>query len=93
MHTRELPRRNKTDDTDIIQLSMNQNRIVVSKDEDFFKYFILKAEPYKLLTLTMGNIDNKGLISLFEKNISQIEEDLTKHKVVELNYKAVIVHF
>ena len=31
VHTRELPRKNKTDDIDIIQLSVDQNRTVVSK--------------------------------------------------------------
>ena len=37
IHTRELPRKNETDDIDIIQLSVEQDRIVVSKDEDFHK--------------------------------------------------------
>ena len=69
IHTRELPRKNKTDDVDIIELSIAQDRTVVSKDEDFYKYFILKGQPPKLLMLTMGNIDNRGLIVLFERNI------------------------
>ena len=93
VHTRELPRKNKTDDIDIIQLSVDQNRTVVSKDEDFYKYFILKGQPPKLLMLTMGNIVNKDLIALFEKNIDQIEADLTDNRVVELSNEAVTVHF
>lgn len=39
IHTRELPLKNETDDIDIIQLSVDQDRIVIFKDEDFFKYF------------------------------------------------------
>ena len=93
IHTRELPRKNKTDDVDIIKLSIAQDRTVVSKDEDFYKYFILKGQPPKLLMLTMGNIDNRGLIVLFERNIDQIEADLTDNKVVELSNETVTVHF
>ena len=93
IHTRELPRKNKTDDMDIIKLSIEQDRTVISKDEDFYKYFILKGQPPKLLMLTMGNIDNKGLIVLFEKNIDQIETDLTDNRVVELSNETVTVHF
>lgn len=93
IHTRELPLKNETDDIDIIQLSVDQDRIVISKDEDFFKYFILKGQPPKLLKLTMGNIDNKGLIVLFEKNIDQIEADLADNRVVELSNEMVTVHF
>ena len=93
VHTRELPRKNKTNDMDIIQLSVKQNRTVISKDEDFYKYFILKGQPSKLLMLTMGNIVNRDLIVLFEKNIDQIEADLTIYNVVELSNEAVTVHF
>jgi len=93
IHTRELPLKNETDDIDIIQLSVDQERIVVSKDEDFYKYFILKGQPPKLLILTMGNIVNKDLIVLFEKNIEQIETDLKQNKVVELSNDTVTVHF
>ncbi len=37
IHTRELPLKNKTEDSDIIQLSVQQDRTVISKDEDFYK--------------------------------------------------------
>lgn len=93
VHTRELPLKNKTDDVDIIQLSVKEGRTVISKDEDFYKYFILKGEPPKLLMLTMGNIVNKDLIMLFEKNIEQIEDDLENNRVVELSNHTVTVHF
>lgn len=93
IHTRELPLKNETDDIDIIQLSVEQDRIVVSKDEDFYKYFILKGQPPKLLMLTMGNIVNKDLIMLIENNIDQIEADLEQNKVVELSNGTVTVHF
>ena len=93
VHTRDLPRKNETEDVDIIALSVKQKRIVISKDQDFYNYYILKGQPPKLLLLTMGNIVNKDLIRLFEQNIDQIESDLAKNKVVELSNDAVTVHF
>lgn len=93
VHTRELPLKNETDDVDMIQLSVEQDRIVVSKDADFYKYLILKGQPYKLLMLTMGNIVNKDLLILFKKNIDQIETDLEQNKVVALGNDTVTVHF
>lgn len=93
IHTLELPLQNKTEDIDIIQISVNEDRAVISKDEDFYNYFILKGQPTKLLLLTMGNIVNKDLIVLFEKNIEQIETDLSDNKVVELSNESVTVHF
>jgi predicted nuclease of predicted toxin-antitoxin system len=65
----------------------------VSKDEDFFKYFILKGQPPKLLMITMSNIVNKDLIVIFKKNIDQIETDLEQNKVVEFGNDTVTVHF
>lgn len=93
IHTHELPLKNETDDLDIIQISVDEDRIVVSKDEDFYNYFILKGQPPKLLMLTMGNVINKDLMILFEKNIQQIESDLLDNKVVELSNETVTVHF
>ncbi|MDR9418533.1 DUF5615 family PIN-like protein [Gracilimonas sp.] len=93
IHTSELPQKNKTEDAEIIQISVEQDRIVVSKDEDFYKHFILKGKPSKILLLTMGNIINKELISLFEENIEQIEHDLQQNKIVELSNDSVTVHF
>ncbi len=93
IHTRELPRKNETEDMNIIQLAVAQNRTVIPKDEDFYKYFILKGQPRRLLMLTIGNIVNKDLIVLLEKNIDQIEADLIDYKVVELSNEAVTVHF
>lgn len=93
IHTSELPKKNKTEDTELIRRSIKENRIIISKDEDFLKHFILKGEPSKLLLLTMGNITNKELLSLFRKNIDHLENALEENKVVELSNDAVSIHF
>ncbi len=59
VHTLEMPLKNATDDLEINALSLKEQRIVISKDSDFFDRYFQKVEPYKLLFLTVGNVSNK----------------------------------
>lgn len=92
IHTLELPKGNQTDDTDIIQIADQENRIVISKDSDFFDDHILKGVPEKLLVIKTGNILNKDLIQIFEANIEKLEELFTQHNLIEINWQTLIVH-
>lgn len=93
IHTRDLPKKNLTDDMEIIQIADSQNRIVTSKDSDFQKYHILFGRPDRILMITSGNIVNKVLIKLFEDNFDVIEEAFKNgSKVVELNNTSIIIH-
>lgn len=93
IHTLELPNKNVTDDLEINRISLAERRIVISKDSDFYDSFSVKQEPYKLLYLTTGNIRNKDLIELFDKNFLLIIHSLQNGSVVELNQIAVITMF
>ena len=88
-----MPKQNLTDDMDIIKLSMKKQYIVISKDSDFFDYFVLKQQPYKLVLLTTGNIVNKNLIQLFENNFQQLEQLIQNNHVVEMSNFNISVHF
>ncbi len=92
VHTLDLPARNQTDDMEILNLSMQEERIVVSKDSDFYDHFLLLGQPYKLLIISTGNVVNRDLLRLFELNIEQIEALLTVHKVIEVDFSGIIVH-
>lgn len=93
VHTLELPNKNITDDLEINQISLAEQRIVISKDADFYDSYSVKQEPYKLLYLTTGNIRNKDLLKLFDKNFVLIVRSLKNGSVVELNKTAVITIF
>lgn len=69
IHTLELPESNRSNDKEIIRAADQGDRVVVSKDSDFFDDHILMGEPKKLLVIKTGNIKNRELIRLFEKNI------------------------
>ena len=90
IHTLDLPLRNATGDSYINIISIEQERIVISKDSDFYDSFRAKQEPHKLLYLTMGNMRNTQLLSLFEENISIIVNELVLSDVVEMNASTII---
>lgn len=46
VHTKELPNGNDTTDAEINALSIAENRIVISKDGDFYDSFTDTKEPY-----------------------------------------------
>lgn len=90
IHTGELPDGNDTTDAEINRLSLSENRIVVSKDADFYDSFTAKKEPYKLLHVKTGNIRNSQLIELFNKNLTLIVKELNESSVVQINQNYII---
>ena len=55
-------------DTELLDLADQLNRIIISKDADFYDSFILSGRPKKLLLITTGNISNQELLKIFEGN-------------------------
>lgn len=93
VHTLDLPKKNKTDDIDIIKLAARDTLIVISKDSDFIQYRIVKGIPDRLLIISTGNIVNKRLIKIFEDNFPQIKELFEKgYKVIEVDNTSITVH-
>ncbi len=90
VHTSELPDGNDTTDAEINRLSLTENRIVISKDADFYESFTAKKEPYKLLHVKTGNIRNSQLIELFDKNIELIIKELNQCSVVQISQNYII---
>lgn len=93
IHTRELPEKNATDDMEIIRIADSENRIVTSKDRDFYSHHALFGRPERILMITTGNIINRDLIQLFEENFDEIENAFEQGNiVVELNNTSIIIH-
>lgn len=64
---------------------MEENRIVITKDSDFYDTFILKQIPYKIIFLKTGNISKSDLINLFEQKIDTILRLIYENSIVELD--------
>ena len=92
MHTLDFPTRNRTPDGDIIALAVRENRVVVTKDNDFVISFLLHGVPPKLLLILTGNISNDQLSKLLASNLTTLENDFSKHDFVELSALTITIH-
>jgi len=92
-HTLDLPNKNATPDSEIIRIADDENRIVITKDSDFIDNYILDERPNKLLIVSTGNINNKSLILLFEKNLETLRTMFEEYSVIEINEEEIQVHY
>ena len=92
IHTDDLPNKEFTTDNEIREISVKENRIVITKDSDFLDSYFINAIPPKLLLVTTGNIKNKSLIHLFDLSMETISELFSKYSFVELSNKEIIGH-
>lgn len=93
VHTRDLPEKNQTIDTIINEFSIREQRVLITKDEDFVDLFLLRHEPYKLLLVATGNIDNKELQQLFQNNLNAIVQAFETYDFVELDRTSLTCHW
>jgi len=91
LHTSQLAARNRTPDEVINALSMREQRVVVTKDADFYHSHLLHGTPWKLLLIRTGNIRTRDLRTLFEQHLPAIIAALEQNSLVELDRQAVKV--
>ena len=92
LHTLNLPAANRTQDGSITQLSMAEQRIVITKDADFVNSFLLHGQPYKLLLVSTGNISTNDLLELFREFLPQIMKLFAHHSYLELSRTLLVTH-
>jgi len=92
-HTLDLPLGNRTPDLTINVFSLNEQRVVISKDKEFIDSLLLRREPWKLLLVSTGNISNTDLLALFEANLAKIVAGFGECDFLEINRTTVIFHF
>ena len=91
LHTLDLPNKNRTKDNQLNQISMKEKRVLISKDLDFIESIILSNKPYKLISVTTGNISNKKLLEIFSENIDIMVQYLKHSKVIEITNDTIII--
>ena len=92
VHTYNLPAANRTADQEITALAMRENRVVITKDNDFVTSFLLHGVPPKLLLITTGNIANDELSKLLSANLAALETAFAQYDFVELSAAAITIH-
>jgi len=88
-HTANLPAKNATTDSTLNQISFDEQRIVISKDSDFFYSHLLLGRPWKLVLVKTGNVSKGELCSLFERHLPEIEAALQQYTLIEISRAAV----
>lgn len=89
MHTLDLPTGNTTTDSLINQISVQEHRVVVTKDSDFFYSHVLHGHPWKLLLIKTGNISAQDLCVLLERNLPTLETVFQAHTLVEIDRSSI----
>lgn len=89
VHTRDFPAQNRTRDGVINEISLRDQRVVITKDTDFFYSHILQGRPWKLLLVRTGNIGTAELRDLFNRHLAAILAALQTHGLVEIDRQAV----
>ena len=92
LHTTDLPQQNATSDTEINDITIEQERVVITKDSDFVNSFMTIQKPSKLLLISTGNIRNSELEQIFKSNLSTLVDLLENNDYVEMNRDRIIVH-
>jgi predicted nuclease of predicted toxin-antitoxin system len=92
IHTLDLPEGNRTTDAEILRISAQEQRIVVTKDADFVDSFHLNHQPEKLLLISTGNISNADLQALLLPNLAAIVAAFQSSSLLELSRTALMFH-
>jgi predicted nuclease of predicted toxin-antitoxin system len=83
-HTTNYPQAQYLADQQIRQIALAEDRIIITKDDEFLDYYWAKGAPPKLFKVAIGNIRNNDLIDLFEFNLQTI------NKLFEDNAQVVV---
>ena len=92
IHTLELPDKNKTKDNYITSISIEEERIVVTKDNDFLESFLIHGRPRKLILIRTGNIGNNELKNLFDKQLERISSLMMENSLIEITKTEIVIH-
>ena len=93
-HVVEYPLGAFTSDIEIISIAIKENRIIVSKDIDFFDHYLLKKYPPAILLLQLGNIKNRDLFVFMDQNLDSISELFTENirRMILINRHKIIIY-
>lgn len=92
MHTVELPQGNRTTDDEILDVAEREQRIVVTKDDDFVQSFLITGRPAKLLLVSTGNISNNELEQIVRAHVLDIVGAFEGASFVELGREVLTLH-
>jgi predicted nuclease of predicted toxin-antitoxin system len=91
LHTSALPEGNFTSDHTINQISILEDRVLITKDSDFYHSYVATRKPKKLVLVKLGNMRLKELKAYFERNARQLIKLLEEHSFLILEASKIRV--
>ena len=93
-HVVDHPSGALTQDDEIIAIAASEKRIIVTKDIDFFDYFMLKNYPPSVLLLQLGNIKNRELFVFIDNHLDTIHKLFTENikRLVLINRHKIVIY-
>lgn len=89
IHTLDLPEQNATRDGMLNEVSVREQRVVVTKDTDFYYSHLLQGRPWKLVLVRTGNLGVKATKTMFQVHLPAIEAALLTCSMVEIDQQSV----
>jgi len=93
LHTLDLPNKNRSKDSEINAISLEQKRVLVTKDADFIESILISDKPFKLLYIKTGNVSNRDLQKIISNNLDKIIESLEENRFVEISHNKITIRF
>lgn len=91
-HIKDYPGGATMPDWDVARLADSEDRLVVTKDDDFRISHLLGKPPARLLHVTCGNISTRDLLALFDQHWSALGAAIATYNYLEINHPGVIIH-
>ena len=91
IHTKHLKNGNLTKDSFINDLSIKEERAVITKDSDFYYSYLAVHKPYKLVLVKLGNMRLAQIKNYFLKNSQKILTMLKDHSLIVLEENKIKV--
>ena len=92
LHVCDLPLKDRTPDSEIRRICLQEGYILITKDRDFLDTHLLKRIPEKLLLISTGNISNRILLEIMKQNWLTIKTQFKEINLMELDNAELIFH-
>ncbi|MFC7621048.1 DUF5615 family PIN-like protein [Microlunatus sp. GCM10028923] len=91
-HVKQYPGGTTLRDIEIAAIADHENRIVVTKDDDFRVLHLTRQQPARVLIVTCGNITTPDLLALFDRYYTDLATAIVEYQYVELHRDGVFIH-
>ena len=87
-----MPNKNRTKDHFVTSISIKENRIVITKDNDFLESYLIHGQPKKLILVRTGNVSNAIIKAIFDQHLEKISKLMEINFLIEITRTEIVVH-